>query len=202
MSRPPQPIPPVPEEAARVARTALPPGHLSLMRRDELGTRFTDDDFAALFPPRGHPAEAPWRLALVTIRPYVEEVSARQAAEAVRGRIDGTYALRLARTDPGFDSTVVSEFRPSLGMGSAAQRLLDAILDSCRERKWLKARGRQRPDRTHVLARMRAVNCFEGVWEPLRSALNSLAVVAPEWRHTQSQVEREQRDGRRLADDR
>ena len=89
MSRHPQPIPPVPEEPARVARIAFPRGNLYLMMRDELGTLFTDDDFAALFPPRGQPAEAPWRLALVTIMPYVEAVSDRQAAEAVRGRIDG-----------------------------------------------------------------------------------------------------------------
>ena len=63
------------------------------MGRDELGTRFTADAFAALFPTRGPPAEAPWRLALVTIMPYVEDVSDRQAAEAVRGRIDWQYAL-------------------------------------------------------------------------------------------------------------
>jgi transposase len=93
MSLHPQPIPPVPEETARVARTAFPHGNLYLMMRDELGTLFTDDDFATLFPARGQPTEAPWRLALVTVMPYVEDVSDRQAAEAVRGRIDWTYAL-------------------------------------------------------------------------------------------------------------
>jgi transposase len=121
MSLHPQPIPPIPEETARVARTAFPRGNLYLMMRDELGTLFTDDDFAALFPTRGQPAEAPWRLALVTIMPYVEEVSDRQAAEAVRGRIDWKYALSLELTDPGFDSTVLSEFRTRLVVGSAKQ---------------------------------------------------------------------------------
>jgi transposase len=158
MSRHPQPIPPVPEETARVARTAFPHGNLYLMMRDELGTLFSDDNFAALFPTRGQPGEAPWRLALVTSMPYVEDISDRQAAEAVRGRIDWKYALSLELTDPGFDSTLFSEFRTRLVVGSAAQRLLDAILDSCRERKWLKARGRQRTDSTHVLARVRAVH--------------------------------------------
>jgi transposase len=95
------------------------------MRRDELGTRFTKDDFAALFPTRGQPAEAPWRLALVTIMPDVEEVSDRRAAEAMRGRIDWQYALSLELTDPGFDSTVFSEFHTRLVMGSAEQHLLD-----------------------------------------------------------------------------
>lgn len=87
-------------------------------------------------------------------------------------------------------------------MGSAEQRLFDAILDRCRERKWLKARGRQRTDSTHVLARVRAVNRWECVGETLRYALNSLAVVAPEWLHTHSQVEWEKRYGRRVEDDR
>ena len=89
----PHPIPPVPEETARVARIAFPRGNWYLMMRDELGKLFTDDDFAALFPTRGQPAEAPWRLALVTIMPYGEDVSDRQAAAAVRGRIDWKSAL-------------------------------------------------------------------------------------------------------------
>jgi transposase len=159
------------------------------MMRDELGTLFTDADFAALVPTRGQPAAAPWRLALVTIRPYVEEVSDRPAAEAVRGRIDGKYALSLELTDPGFDRTVFSEFRTRVVVGSAEQRRLDAIRARCRERKWLKARGRQRPDSTHVLACVRAVKRVEGVGETLRQTLNRLAVVAPEWLHTPGQVE-------------
>ena len=88
MSLHPPPIPPISEETVRVARTAFPHGHVYLMMRDELGTLFTDDDCAARFPPRGRPAEAPWRLALVTSRQDVEDLSDRQAAEAVRGRID------------------------------------------------------------------------------------------------------------------
>jgi len=95
------------------------------MRRDELGTLFTDDDVATLFPARGQPAEAPWRLALVTVMPYVEDVSDRQAAEAVRGRIDWQSTLSLELTDPGFDSTVLSEFRTRVVTGSAEQRLLE-----------------------------------------------------------------------------
>ena len=93
MSRHPQPSSPVPEATARVARTACPHGHWSLRRREALGTLFRADAVATLVPTRGHPADAPWRLALVTIRPDVEDRSERQAAEAVRGRLDGPYAL-------------------------------------------------------------------------------------------------------------
>lgn len=158
MSLHPHPVPAVPEETARVAHAAFPHDNLFLRMRDEFGAIFADATFATLFSTRGQPAEAPWRLALVTIMQYVEDVSDRRAADAVRGRIDWKYALSLELTDPGFDSTVLSEFRTRLVAGAAEQRRLDAILAQCRERKWLKARGRQRTDSTHVLAHVRAVN--------------------------------------------
>ena len=181
MSLHPQPVPTVPEETARVAQAAFPRDTLSLRMRDEFGAIFADEDFAALLPTRGQPAEAPWRLALVTMMQYIEDFSDRQAADAVRSRIDWKDALSLELTAPGFDSPVFSEFRPRWVAGAAEQRLLDALLDACRARKWLKARGRQRPDSTHVVARVRAVNRLECVGETLRQALNSLAVVAPAW---------------------
>jgi transposase len=93
MSLHPQPIAPVPRETARVARAAFPHGNLYMTMRDEVGVLFADHDFAALFPTRGQPAQAPWRLALVTIMQYVEGLSDRQAADAVRSRIDWKYAL-------------------------------------------------------------------------------------------------------------
>jgi transposase len=202
MSRHPQPIPPVPEETARVARTAFPHGNLSLMMRDELGTRFTEDDVTALFPTRGQPTEAPWRLALVTIMPYGEDISDRQAAAAVRGRMAWKYALSLELTAPGFDSTGFSEFRSRLVVGSAEPRLLDALLDRCRERKWLTARGRQRTDSTPGLARVRAVKRCAWVGATLRHTLNCLAVGAPAWLHRHGQAAWAKRDGRRVEDDR
>ena len=158
MSLHPHPVPAVPEETARVAHAAFPRDNVYLRMRDAFGAIFADHEFAALFPTRGQPAEAPWRLAMVTIMQYVEDLSDRRAADAVRSRIDWKYALSLELTDPGFDSTVLSEFRTRLVAGAAEQRLLDALLAKCRERKWLKARGRQRTDSTHVLARVRAVN--------------------------------------------
>lgn len=176
-----QPIPAVPEDTARVAHAAFPNGNTYLLLRDEFGTLFADEEFARLYPTRGRPAEAPWRLALVTIFQFLENLSDRRAADAVRGRIDWKYALGLDLTDPGFDSTVLCEFRARLIAGSLEQRLLDTLLDRCRERNWLKTRGRQRTDSTHVLARIRAVQRLECAGETLRHALNTLAAVAPEW---------------------
>ena len=103
MSMRPQEISPVPEETARVARAANPKGNDYMRMRDELGSIYADQMFTALFPRRGQPAEAPWRLALVTVMQYMEGLSDRQAAEAVRERIDWKYALNLELTDPGFD---------------------------------------------------------------------------------------------------
>src|SRR5215216_568570 len=62
----PGPVPPIPDDTARVARAAFPGGNPYLRMRDELGTIFEDAQFGALFPARGRPAEAPWRLTLVT----------------------------------------------------------------------------------------------------------------------------------------
>ncbi len=192
----------VPHETARVAHAAFPADNIYLALRDELGTLFADEDFAALYPTRGRPAEAPWRLALVTVFQFVENLSDRQAADAVRARLDWKYALALELTDPGFDSSVLCEFRSRLLAGSAQQRLLDAILDRCRERGWLKARGRQRTDSTHVLGRIRATNRLLCAQETLRQALNVLAVAAPEWLLANSQAAWLQRYGRRCDESR
>jgi transposase len=197
-----RPLDPVPVETARVARAAFGNANTYLTLRDQLGTVFADEEFAALYPARGRPAEAPWRLALVTVFQFVENLSDRQAADAVRGRIDWKYALGLELADPGFDYSVLSEFRARLLAGSAEQRLLDALLDCCRARGWLKTRGRQRTDSTHVLARARALNRLECAGETLRHALNSLAVVAPEWLRAHCREDWPARYGRRFDESR
>jgi transposase len=174
-------IAPVPEETARVARAAFPKGNPSLLLRDTLGTIFQDDDFTALFPLVGQPGLPPWRLALVTIRQFRENLADRQAAEAVRARIDWKYLLGLDLTDAGFDFSALSEFRDRLLAGSAAEHVLDKLLERCRALGLLTARGRQRTDSTHVLAAIRVMNRLELVAETLRAALNELATVAPAW---------------------
>ena len=119
MSLKPQPVCPVPQETARVARAAYPKGNLYMQMRDVLGSIFTDEDFADLFPKEGQPAEAAWRLALITVLQFLEHLSDRQAADAVRGRIDWKYLLGLELTDAGFDASVLSEFRSRLVAGHA-----------------------------------------------------------------------------------
>src|SRR4051812_17021315 len=171
----PQSPPIVPEETRRVARAAFPKGTLCLRIADALGPVYQDGQFAALFPSLGQPAAAPGRLALAVVLQFMENLSDREAADAVRGRIDWKYALGLALTDPGFDHTVLSEFRTRLVAGDAGLLLLDTLLQRLQEQGLVKARGRQRTDSTHVLAAVRTLNRLERVGETLRVALNELA---------------------------
>jgi transposase len=171
----------VPASTAAVARAAFPRGSPYLRLRDALGPVFADQQFAALFPRHGQPAEAPWRLALVTLLQFAESPSDRRAADAVRGRIDWKYLLGLELADPGFDASVLSEFRSRLVAGGAEELLLDTLLALCREHKLLVPRGRQRTDSTHVLGAIRALNRLGCAVEALRAALNALAAAAPEW---------------------
>src|SRR3954467_10036253 len=188
----------IPEETQRVAHAAFPKGTLCLRIADELGSLYRDDQFAALFPYRGQPASSPARVALASVLQYVEGLSDRQAADAVRGRIDWKYALALELTDPGFDHTVLSEFRSRLVNGQAQRQLLDILLDQLKGLGLIRQRGRQRTDSTYVLAAVRTLNRLERVGETMRAALNALAVLAPDWLQTLAPTEWYQRYGRRV----
>ena len=111
----------------------------------------------------------------------MEGLPDRQAADAVRSRIDWKYLLALPLTDPGFDSTVLCEFRARLVAGGAAHHLFDAVLEIAVARKLVRAKRRQRTDSTHVLAAVRALNRVACVRETMRHALEGLAIVAPDW---------------------
>src|ERR1044071_2302060 len=146
MSLRPEPVGEIPAETARVARAAFPKGTVVTRLRDEFSALYEDEDFRRLYPARGNPGLAPWRLALVTVFQFMEHLTDRQAADAVRSRLDWKYALSLELSDAGFDHSVLSEFRSRLVANNAEQRLLDLLLQRYREGGWLTARGRQRTD--------------------------------------------------------
>lgn len=174
----------VPEETRRVAKAAFPKGNVYLWIGDELGELYSDHLFIDLYPVRGQPTVSPGRLALITIMQFMEGLTDRQAAEAVRGRIDWKYALGLELTDSGFDFSVLSEFRQRLSAGQQEQTLLNVLLEDLKKRGWLKARSKQRTDSTHVVASVRQLNRLEMVGETMRRALNELAAADPEWLKT------------------
>ncbi len=178
----PRPVDPVPERTARVAHSAFPNANPYMRMRDEVGMIFEDNQFVGLFPERGKPAFSPWRLALATIMHFSEHLSDRQAADAVCSRIDWKYALSLELDHPGFDASILCEFRARLLENGDERLLLDALLERFRAMELVKARGRQRTDSTHVvLACARNLERLELVGEAMRRALNAMAVAAPGW---------------------
>ena len=197
-----KPIGAVPAETARVAHLAFPSGTPAMRLRDEFGALYRDEDFRALYSTLGQPGLAPWRLALVTVFQFLEHLSDRQAADAVRARIDWKYALGLELTDPGFHFSVLSEFRARLVARGADHLLLDAMLERFEARGLVKARGRQRTDSTHVLAAVHDLHLLELVAETLRATLDDLAAVAPDWLRGIARPVWFERYGRRVEDHR
>jgi transposase len=158
----------VPEETERVARAIFPKGNLYMQWYDTFGVLFADEDFRALFAPDGQPALSPVRLSLVLILQFTEGLSDRQAAEAVRTRIDWKYLLGLELTDQGFHYSVLSEFRDRLLSGGMEQQLFEKVLDHLKDHHLLKVRGQQRTDSTQVLGAIRSMNRLELVVETMR----------------------------------
>ena len=181
MTMSPQEIGTIPEETRRIAQAACPKGTLAMRLREALGELYKDEQFAALYPEEGQPAYAPWRLAVVTVLQYTENLTDRQAANAVRERIDWKYALGLELWDAGFDYSLLSAFRTRLVEKQAETLVLDRLLEVCKQRGWLKQGGKQRTDSTHVLARVRSLSNLECVGETLRAALDDLADLCPDW---------------------
>jgi transposase len=198
MSLPASPDSTIPEDTLHVAHAAFPKGNVFMRMRDALGPIYSNPPFASLFSHTGQPAEAPARLALVLVMQCAEGLADRQAADAVRRRIDWKYALGLELTDPGFDYSVLSEFRTRLIAGGVEHLLLETMLTYLQERGLLKARGKQRTDSTQILAAIRTLNRLALIGATMRFALNRLAAVAPVWLQTHLQPVWLQRYGARV----
>ena len=165
---------------ARVVQAAFPKGTLAIRIREALGPLLSDEDFAAAFPRRGRPAASPGALALVSVLQFAEGLSDRQAADQVRARMDWKFLLGLELDDPGFDFTVLGDFRSRLIRHGLEERVLEAV-GRLSGAGLLRAGGRQRTDSTHVLAAVRTLNRMEFAGETLRAALEALAAAAPGW---------------------
>ena len=181
MSMQPHPWPAVPASTARVAKRAFRKGSLAMRARDELGAWCQDESFGATYGTRGAPGISPAQLAMVTVLQFTEDLTDRQAADAVRGRLDWKYCLGLELADPGFDFSVLSEFRSRLVAGAMETALLEALLARLGELGLVGAGMRQRTDSTHVLGRIRDLNRLELAGESVRAALEALAAAAPGW---------------------
>ncbi|MFE5092463.1 transposase [Streptomyces sp. NPDC056638] len=116
--------------------------------RDELGELFADAEFAEAFEARGRPGWSPGRLALVTVLQFAENLTDCAAAHRVRYGMDLKYALGLELDDPGFDASVLSEFRTRLVEHGMEEKVLDLLLTALKDQGLVKAKGKQRTDST------------------------------------------------------
>ena len=181
MSMQPKPWPEVPERTARTARASSRKGNLAMRIRDELGVVYVDEAFTAAFAVRGKPGISPAQLMIVTVLQFTENLTDRQAAEAVRDRITWKYAIGVELEDPGFDPTVLSEFRDRLVREDLVRLALDVLLERLAGLGLVKSGGRVRTDSTHVLGAIRSLNRLELAGETLRATLEALAVAHPHW---------------------
>jgi len=181
MSMQPHPWPEVPASTAKIARRAFRKGSLAMRARDELGAWCQDETFGATYGTRGAPGISPAQLAMVTVLQFTENLTDRQAADAVRGRLDWKYCLGLELDNEGFDFSVLSEFRSRLVAGAMETALLEALLARLAALGLVGARMPQRTDSTHVLGRIRDLNRLELAGETVRAALEALAAAAPGW---------------------
>jgi transposase len=176
---------PEPDPRISAAIAAKYPGKrprpLAVQVRDRLGQWLGDEQFAAVFGTRGRPGWSPSRLALVTVLQRAENLTDRPAAEAVRTRIDWQYLLGLPLDDPGFDHTVLPEFRTRVAQGGLEQVALDALLERLAADGLVRAGGKQRTDSTHVIAAVAALNRLELAGESVRAALEALTAAHPDW---------------------
>jgi transposase len=154
---------------------------LAVAVRDRLGQWMADELFAAAFGVRGRPGWAPSRLAVVTVLQFCEDLTDREAAEGVRTRLDWQYALGLGLADPGFDHSVLSEFRGRVAGHELEEAVLDALLAKLAADGLVRAGGKQRTDSTHVIAVVRALHTTELAGESVRAAREALAAACPDW---------------------
>ena len=194
----PHPWPEVPASTAKIARRAFRKGALAMRARDELGAWYQDEMFRATYGTRGAPGISPAQLAMVTVLQFTENLTDRQAADAVRGRLDWKYCLGLQLDDDGFDFSVLSEFRSRLVARAMEAALLEALLARLGTLGLVGAGMPQRTDSTHVLGRIRDLNRLELAGETIRAALEALAVAAPDWLATVIEASWQQVYGQRI----
>ncbi|MGW4113988.1 transposase [Actinosynnema sp. NPDC004786] len=146
--------------------------------RDRLGGLWRDEDFVDCYSRNGRRGLSPAQLAMVSVLQFLLGLSDRDAAEAVRCRIDFKYALGLELDDPGFHHSVLGDFRDRLVRAGRADRLLDVALTRLKGVGLVRERTTQRTDSTHVLAAVRDLTRLELVTETVRAALEELTRTA------------------------
>jgi len=177
----PEPDPQITAAIASMYHGRKTPRPLAVQIRDRLGEWLHDGEFASAFGDRGRPGWSPSRLALVTVLQRAEKLTDRLAADAVRMRLDWKYLMGLPLDDPGFDDSVLPEFRGKVAGAELEQAVLDALLEQLAADALVAEGGKQRTDSTHVVAAVAALNRLELAGEAVRAALEALTAAHPGW---------------------
>ena len=202
MSLKPQPPRSMPEELATLGAKLLPPDSPYKLVGDELYEQYNEADFIDLYHPEGQPGISPVDLAFVTAFQFMENLSDRQAADALRLRLDWKYALHLPLDYTGFNFSVLSEFRDRVIKHQAEARVFENVLGQLQGLGLIKRRGRQRTDSLAVLTKVRQLNRLERVVETLRLALRALLQEDPTWTRATVPPTWEERYGERCVAER
>ena len=176
-----KPIEPIPVDTQRLGELLLASTDSYRLIGEQLTDFVCDSDFIDLYADEGKPAESPALLAIVTVFQFMENLSDRQAAAMVVKRIDWKYALHLALTDPGFNYSVLCEFRQRLLRHHQETLVFERLLKKLQVLGLVKARGVQRTDALAVLGAVTRLNRLELVCETLRVVLNDIARLEPVW---------------------
>jgi transposase len=189
----------MPADTAQVGSKLLPADSPYRLIGDQLFEQYRDEDFVDLYSSEGKPAISPVMLNFILVFQHLEKLSDRQAAEAVRVRLDWKYALHLPLDYQGFDFSVLSEFRDRLIEHEAERQMFDQQLEQLQALGLVKRRGRQRTDSLAILTKMRRLNRVERVAETLRLAVRALVQTNREWCEEMLPPSWEERYGERVV---
>jgi transposase len=176
-----QPPWPMPADTAAVGAALLKEDSPYRLTGDKLFGHLCDTDFADLYSSEGKPGISPVILAFVTVFQFLEKLPDRQAAEALRMRLDWKYALHLPLTYAGFDYSVLSEFRDRLLAHGAEGRVFDHLVSEFRAWGLITERGRQRTDSIAMLTKVRRLSRLELVVETLRVVVGTMLKADRAW---------------------
>lgn len=190
---------PIPTETAAVGKAILKEGNPYRLIGDRLFERYREQEYADLYSAEGKPGISPVILAFVTVFQFMERLPDRQAAEAMRVRMDWKYALHLPLEYEGFDYSVLSEFRDRLIAHEAEGRVFEALVEAVRGFGLIKEHGKQRSDSIAMLTKVRRLSRVELVVETLRLAVGALVRVDRKWSEAMIPPSWEERYGERFV---
>jgi transposase len=196
-----KPKPPrlMPKDLAELGSKLLPPSSPYRLVGEQLYEQYDEAEFADLYHVEGKPGLSPVLLSFVTAFQYLEGLSDREAAAAVRLRLDWKYALHLPLDYAGFNYSVLSEYRDRVLAHQAEARLFDRLIEQLQGLGLIKQRGRQRTDSLAVLTKVRDLNRLERVCETLRLAVRALLGADPAWTRSTVPPNWEERYGERCV---